>query len=80
MPTPAAALRFLMSLLLFVTALVAQANWQLQGGPSSRVGAAMAFDPLRARAVWFGGHDGGLRDDTWVWDGTSWQQLQRNIT
>src|SRR5262249_50205256 len=42
-------------------------------------GAAMAFDPIRARTVLFGGADLGavpalVFADTWEWDGTHWFQ------
>jgi hypothetical protein len=37
----------------------------------------MAYDPRNSRVVLFGGTDGSatLFDDTWVWDGSQWQQL-----
>lgn len=44
--------------------------------PPPRVGAKLVVDPIRRRAVLFGGSDPGtiqLRGDTWEWDGTSWQ-------
>lgn len=49
-------------------------------GPSARAEAAMAYDPLRGRAVLFGGYsntvDGRIRlGDTWEWDGERWQML-----
>jgi hypothetical protein len=48
-------------------------------GPSPRIGAAMAFDPLREVVVLFGGTTGGgpaaLLGDTWEWDGRSWTHI-----
>lgn len=56
-------------------------QWSQSGFPVGRHGAAMAYDPLRARCVLFGGNFGqGTplpttdRDDTWEWDGSSWQR------
>jgi hypothetical protein len=48
--------------------------------PSPRYGAAMAYDPVHHYTILFGGYDqdaamnAELRDDTWVWDGTSWTE------
>ena len=44
-------------------------------GPSRRAGATMAYDPVGARLLLFGGFDGALRDDTWGWDGSHWKQI-----
>jgi hypothetical protein len=44
-------------------------------GPSQRQGAAMAYDPERARTVLFGGFGSAMCSDTWEWDGTSWAQV-----
>lgn len=76
MPTPIAALRFVTFLLSFVLNLAAQTNWELQGDPSSRRGTELAFDPVRGETVMFGGNDGTLRDETWIWDGVAWQLRQ----
>jgi hypothetical protein len=45
-------------------------------GPSARNGATMAFDPLNARIVLFGGGPvvGGASPETWEWDGVRWQR------
>lgn len=44
--------------------------------PPARVDHAMAYDPLRRRVVMFGGYRGAvLRNDTWEWDGTRWQEV-----
>jgi cysteine-rich repeat protein len=44
--------------------------------PPPRREGAMAWDPWRRRIVLFGGQSGALSlDDTWEFDGTSWQQL-----
>jgi hypothetical protein len=48
--------------------------------PSPREGAAMAYDPVRARIVLFGGRDGPTAQDqfadTWEWNGASWTPVQ----
>lgn len=45
-------------------------------GPSGRAGLALAEDPLRHRALLFGGRnrDAAL-SDTWLWDGELWTQV-----
>lgn len=45
--------------------------------PSSRIGAAMAFDAHRGRVVLFGGLTAGnvALQDTWEWDGVRWQLI-----
>jgi hypothetical protein len=43
--------------------------------PTARHFFGMAYDPLRATTVLFGGSMGGARlNDTWTWDGTNWTQ------
>jgi len=43
--------------------------------PPPRGNPAMAWDPVRARVVLFGGSGAsGLLDDTWEWDGNDWSQ------
>ncbi len=53
-------------------------NWVrlATGGPSPRYGHTMVYDPVRNRAVLFGGRttSGQYFGDTWEWDGASWQQ------
>ncbi len=46
-------------------------------GPSARWAAGLAYDPGRDRLVLFGGQSGRhfVLDDTWEFDGTSWQQV-----
>jgi hypothetical protein len=46
-------------------------------GPLARYAHAMAYDPVRARAVLFGGRqtNGTTLGDTWAFDGTAWSQL-----
>lgn len=45
------------------------------GAPSPRVDAKMAFDSARGVCVLVGGVDAfGPSDETWEWDGVSWQQ------
>lgn len=55
--------------------IAAQATWQFQDGITSRRLHAMAFDAARNQTVIFGGTDGAYLDETWVWDGTSLEQL-----
>jgi hypothetical protein len=47
--------------------------------PPARFGHQLAFDARRGRVVLFGGWLGGfpntLMDDTWEWDGTSWEKI-----
>lgn len=44
--------------------------------PPARLHHAMAFDPLRARTVLYGGIVGSSSfTDTWEWDGTAWTQF-----
>lgn len=45
------------------------------GGPSARLGAAMAYDARRGVCVLFGGNDGAYRNDTWEWDGATWRNV-----
>ncbi|MEM7202794.1 MAG: kelch repeat-containing protein [Planctomycetota bacterium] len=52
---------------------------QPPAAPPARHGAAMAYDAARQRIVLFGGApdvtSGTLFADTWIWDGTAWQQI-----
>lgn len=56
-------------------------DWTRQNpaqAPGPRMGFGMAYDPDRQRVVLFGGYCGNsscVYDDTWEWDGRSWQQL-----
>ncbi len=44
--------------------------------PPPRINAALAYDPVRATVVMFGGSSNRLvRRDLWEWDGTTWQEL-----
>lgn len=47
--------------------------------PSARVDAAMAYDEIRHQVVLFGGFDGELRNDTWLWDGEKWTLVELPI-
>ena len=57
-------------------------NWSKQSprtSPSVRGGCAMAYDATHNQVVLFGGSDdvtNAYLDDTWVWDGSNWTQLQ----
>ncbi|MCA8964367.1 MAG: hypothetical protein H6838_10870 [Planctomycetes bacterium] len=45
--------------------------------PAGRTYAAMAFDPVRAEAVLFGGFSlAGIHGNTWLWDGRRWDVAQ----
>lgn len=48
-----------------------------QPPPVARWHTAMAYDPVRAVTVMFGGSDGflGVFGDAWAWDGTRWSSL-----
>jgi hypothetical protein len=43
--------------------------------PAPRVGAALAWDPVRRHIILFGGESTTLEQDTWEWEGTTWTQL-----
>ncbi len=48
--------------------------------PPARAGHAMGYDPVRDRAVLFGGGVGTtVLDDTWDWDGAAWQRKSVSI-
>lgn len=44
--------------------------------PAAREQYGLTFDSRRGRLILFGGSGGGLLNDTWAFDGSSWQQLQ----
>ncbi len=51
-------------------------NWTLQtptSSPAARQGAPMATGP-NGTTVLFGGYNGSVLGDTWVWNGTTWTQ------
>jgi cysteine-rich repeat protein len=52
-------------------------NWSQRPatGPVARVGAAIAYDPVRSRVVLFGGLGTGWMNDTWEYDGVTWTQM-----
>lgn len=78
-PRSVTALRCFVCVLAITAAAEAQARWQLEHDLSSRRGFAMAFDAARGQTVLFGGFDGAERDETWVWDGATWQLLQPSV-
>ncbi len=50
--------------------------------PPGRLGASAAYDPETRVVMLFGGQrapgaGGGRLNDTWAWDGTTWQELER---
>lgn len=52
---------------------VCQVTWQPDRQFTARQDFGLAFDPVRGEAVLYGGNDGAVRDETWVWDGAAWQ-------
>ena len=47
-----------------------------RSGPGPRAGHEIAWDPVGARCLLFGGRTAtGLKADTWAWDGASWVRL-----
>jgi hypothetical protein len=51
------------------------AQRQSSNAPPPRADHAFCFDPVRQRAVLFGGSDGNFTlNDTWEWDGSMWLQ------
>lgn len=74
-------LRHLSSIACFcclLSAIAAQSVWTQQhpsASPGARHGHAMAFDPIRNQVVLYGGYArGNYLGDTWLWDGSNWQQ------
>lgn len=51
-------------------------------GPSARYGHAMVYDSVRRQSIVFGGSFDflPLHDDTWVWNGQSWTEVNLNGT
>ena len=51
--------------------------WQrVESMPTTRRAARAAYDPVRKRAVFFGGDDAaGMLGDTWEWDGERWRLI-----
>lgn len=51
-------------------------GWSLgASGPPARALATLVYDPVRLEMVMFGGGNGTANlNDTWVWDGDSWEQ------
>ncbi|HEX7154195.1 MAG TPA: kelch repeat-containing protein [Thermoanaerobaculia bacterium] len=51
----------------------------LKGFPDARRLASMVYDPQLKKTVLFGGFDETrYRDDTWLWDGTTWTEIKKN--
>jgi hypothetical protein len=53
------------------------AEWQTVAttGPTARAQHMMAYDPVRARVVLFGGLTPTYQSDTWEWNGTTWGSI-----
>ncbi len=47
----------------------------LPNSPSARVNMVMAYDPSAKNIVLFGGYDGTYMNDTWIYNGVTWTQL-----
>ena len=47
--------------------------------PQPRMQFAMAFCPPTNKIYIFGGFGGGLLDDLWEWDGTSWSEVSSDV-
>ncbi|MFZ3262496.1 MAG: choice-of-anchor D domain-containing protein [Terriglobales bacterium] len=59
------------------TWIYASGTWTNTGaaGPLAREGAAMVYDALHKNTVLFGGYAGGTTfRDTWIWNGSTWNQ------
>jgi hypothetical protein len=66
-------------------ALIPKSGWQQINplhSPGQRASMALGYDPIRQRAVLFGGYGGWLgsgfdvKNDTWEWDGTDWHEMK----
>ena len=72
-------LKSLSLIILITSAASAQTagNWTRQvprNFPSPRSGQAVAYDQAHQEIVLFGGSNGSLLNDTWVWNGSNWTQ------
>lgn len=73
-----------LSIVLAMATNIPATGWQpivVKDAPAPRVNAEVVFDSNRGKAVLFGGATGWLgedqwimEDDTWEWDGTTWEQ------
>ncbi len=68
--------KFVLAVALIGSAAMGQDWTQVAGGPGPRTGPAMTLDAARGETVMFGGivPFGPALDETWVWDGVSWNQ------
>jgi hypothetical protein len=59
----------------------ASGSWvQKTSGPSARVSPLMEYDEVKKETIFFGGGDGTtFFNDTWKWDGNTWQQLSPSV-
>jgi hypothetical protein len=46
--------------------------------PLARARGFFSYDPLRLKAIYYGGRNTGALSDTWQFDGTNWTQLTTN--
>lgn len=74
-------LMFLTLTSFFTTAFAQDYIWKEKfpkEAPSPRFGHAMAYDSIREKVILFGGmgeSNSDLKNDTWKWDGSDWEQL-----
>lgn len=59
----------------FATLTWSQVSLTPPNAPSARHFSTMAFFPEENAIFLFGGNDGAVRNDTWMYDGTTWTQL-----
>ncbi len=51
----------------------------LKNPPPARRFSSMSYNPTLKKTILFGGYDDtNYRDETWLWDGTSWSREKRN--
>ena len=65
-----------------LTSLV-HAQWkqkQPANAPTARILPAMGYDAQRGEVVLFGGFDGAVSDETWVFDGQDWSRRFPTVT
>jgi hypothetical protein len=43
--------------------------------PPARYWSSIAYDPVAGQLILFAGYDGGRLNDTWAWNGTTWNQV-----
>jgi N-acetylneuraminic acid mutarotase len=51
-------------------------NFKEKDRPAIRRLPTMAYDAKLKKTVLYGGYDGNYRDDTWLWNGATWQRIK----